>query len=118
MSERHRLLRQTDGFEGLVFVLVETYAGDLMIVNRENERAPRRDLDPVATTLVSHVRNDNHVAGLYKAVRLDEGRLEGFVVLGVEAQRLVEPSIHAGERSSRCGPVQLQTGMVERSQGV
>jgi hypothetical protein len=60
----HRLLLQPHGFEGLAFVLVETYAGDLTVVNRENDRAPCGDLDPVATTLVNDVRNDHEVASL------------------------------------------------------
>src|SRR5262249_28076171 len=74
--------------------------------------------DPVAPSQVSDVRNDDQVASLNEAVRLYHDPLEGFVVLGPESQGFLYPSIHARERAPRCGPVQLEIGVVERPQSV
>src|SRR5438552_14945866 len=39
-----------------------------------------------------------------------------LVVLSVKAKGFVYPSVHACERSSRCRPIELQIGMMERPQ--
>src|SRR5436190_17195931 len=108
------LLLQLHGFEGLGPVLGEANVGDPAVTQREDESRTRGHLKAVPASLVDDAGHNDRVAHRRIRLRLDPARVEDLVVLGIEAQGLLDSAVETRSHPFEAVQSSSSSGLFKR----